>query len=101
MSQVVSKYIGETEKNLERILSDAQRSNAVLFFDEADALSGKRTNVKDAHGRFANTEISLLLTRLESYEGLAILATNSRHNLDQAFLRRLLRVVDFELTASD
>lgn len=71
MSQLVSKYIGETEKNLERILGNTQRGNAVLFFDEADALFGKRTDVKDAHDRFANTEISLLLTRLESFEGLA------------------------------
>ena len=102
MSQLVSKYIGETEKNLERILGNTQRGNAVLFFDEADALFGKRTDVKDAHDRFANTEISLLLTRLESYEGLAtILATNSRYNLYQAILRRLLRFVDFELTTSD
>jgi AAA+ superfamily predicted ATPase len=97
LSTVVSKYIGETEKNLERIFKDAESSNAILFFDEADALFGKRSEVRDAHDRFANIEISYLLQRMESYEGVTILATNLRANLDEAFTRRLHYVVDFPL----
>ncbi len=95
LSTVVSKYIGETEKNLERIFSEAQSSNAILFFDEADALFGKRSEVKDAHDRYANIEISYLLQRMESYDGVTILATNLRANLDEAFARRLQFAVDF------
>jgi AAA+ superfamily predicted ATPase len=95
LAQVVSKYIGETEKNLERVFSAAERTNAVLFFDEADALFGKRSEVRDAHDRYANIEIAYLLQRIERYEGLSILATNLRQNLDDAFLRRLHFVVDF------
>ena len=95
LSQVVSKYIGETEKNLGRIFDAAQSANAVLFFDEADALFGKRSEVKDAHDRYANIEVSYLLQRMEAYDGIAILCTNFRQNLDQAFARRLHMIVEF------
>lgn len=94
LSGVVSKWIGETEKNLRRVFDAAEAGGAVLFFDEADALFGKRTEVKDAHDRYANVEIAYLLQRMESYRGLSILATNLRANLDQAFLRRLRFVID-------
>jgi uncharacterized membrane protein len=97
LSTVVSKYIGETEKNLERIFSEAQSSNAILFFDEADALFGKRSEVKDAHDRYANIEVSYLLQRMEAYDGVTILATNLRTNLDDAFTRRLHFSIDFPL----
>jgi SpoVK/Ycf46/Vps4 family AAA+-type ATPase len=89
VSQVVSKYIGETEKNLAEIFSEAETSNAILFFDEADALFGKRSEVKDAHDRYANVEISYLLQKMEEYKGIVILATNLNQNIDDAFLRRL------------
>ncbi|SRR5579884_567151 len=89
LSAVVSKYIGETEKNLQRIFSGAERSDAILFFDEADALFGKRSEVKDAHDRYANIEINYLLQRLEEYEGIVILATNFAQNIDDAFSRRI------------
>ena len=95
LSTLVSKYIGETEKNLERIFHEAQSSNAILFFDEADAIFGKRSEVKDAHDRYANIEVSYLLQRMESYDGVTILATNLRANLDEAFTRRLQFAVDF------
>lgn len=95
LSSMVSKYIGETEKNLERIFSEAESSNAILFFDEADAIFGKRSEVKDAHDRYANIEVSYLLQRMEAYNGVTILATNLRANLDEAFTRRLNVVVDF------
>ncbi len=95
LSGVVSKYIGETEKNLERIFTEASNSNAILFFDEADALFGKRSEVKDAHDRYANIEVSYLLQRMELYEGVTILATNLRANLDEAFARRFFRTVEF------
>ena len=95
LSTVISKYIGETEKNLERIFNEAQSSNAILFFDEADAIFGKRSEVKDAHDRYANIEISYLLQRMEAYDGVTILATNLRANLDEAFTRRLQFAVDF------
>lgn len=95
LSCVVSKYIGETEKNLSRIFMEAQISNCILFFDEADALFGKRTEVKDSHDRYANIEISFLLQRIEEYEGIVILATNLMKNLDSAFVRRLNYVVEF------
>ena len=95
LAAVVSKYIGETEKNLERIFSAAEDANAVLFFDEADALFGKRSEVRDAHDRYANIEIAYLLQRMERYEGLVILATNLRQNMDDAFVRRLQFIVDF------
>ncbi|MBN1399976.1 MAG: ATP-binding protein [Anaerolineae bacterium] len=95
LSAVVSKYIGETEKNLERIFSEAQDSDAILFFDEADALFGKRSEVKDAHDRYANIEIAYLLQRTEEYNGLVILASNVKKNMDEAFVRRLHFTVDF------
>ncbi|HUS12538.1 MAG TPA: AAA family ATPase, partial [Pyrinomonadaceae bacterium] len=95
LSGVVSKYIGETEKNLDRIFTTAENANAILFFDEADALFGKRSEVRDSHDRYANIEISYLLQKMEQYEGVAILATNLRQNLDEAFLRRLQFVVEF------
>jgi hypothetical protein len=95
LSAVVSKYIGETEKNLRRLFDAAENGGAILFFDEADALFGKRSEVKDSHDRYANIEINYLLQRMESYRGLAILATNMKSALDQAFLRRLRFVVNF------
>ena len=95
LSTIVSKYIGETEKNLERIFMEAETSNAILFFDEADALFGKRSEVRDSHDRYANIEISYLLQRMEAYDGVTILATNLRANLDEAFTRRLQFAVDF------
>lgn len=94
LSAVVSKYIGETEKNLNRVFTEAEHSNAILFFDEADALLGKRSEVKDAHDRYANIEIAYLLQKMEEYEGLVILATNLKKNMDDAFVRRLQFVVD-------
>lgn len=97
LASVVSKYIGETEKNLEQIFRDADRGDAVLLFDEADALFGKRSEVRDAHDRYANVEIAYLLQRLESYDGLAILTTNLRGNLDEAFVRRLEFALEFPL----
>ncbi|MFI6449603.1 ATP-binding protein [Kitasatospora sp. NPDC050543] len=95
LSAVVSKYIGETEKNLRRLFDAAERGGAILFFDEADALFGRRSEVRDSHDRYANIEISYLLQRMESYRGLAILATNMKGALDQAFTRRLRFVLDF------
>jgi len=90
LSAVVSKYIGETEKNLRRLFDAADSADVILFFDEADALFGKRTEVKDAHDRYANLEISYLLERMERFKGLAVLATNRKKDLDEAFLRRLM-----------
>ena len=95
LSSVVSKYIGETEKNLRKLFDAAEDSGAILFFDEADALFGKRSEVKDSHDRYANIEINYLLQRMESYRGLAILATNLKSSLDKAFVRRLRFIVDF------
>jgi SpoVK/Ycf46/Vps4 family AAA+-type ATPase len=95
LSALVSKYIGETEKNLRRVFDAAEDGGAVLLFDEADALFGKRSEVKDSHDRYANIEISYLLQRMEAYRGLAILTTNLRDALDPAFLRRLRFVVSF------
>ncbi len=95
LSAVVSKYIGETEKNLSRIFQEAETSNAILFFDEADALFGKRSEVNDAHDRYANIETGYLLQRMEEYEGIVILATNIRKNMDEAFTRRIRYIVDF------
>lgn len=96
VSKVVSKWIGETEKNLGQVFDAAERTAAVLFFDEADALFGRRTEVSDAHDRYANLETAYLLSRLERFEGLAVLSTNLRQNIDNAFLRRLEFVVDFD-----
>ncbi|MEV7853164.1 ATP-binding protein [Streptomyces sp. NPDC088183] len=95
LATVIDKYVGETEKNLERIFSEAAGVNGVLLFDEADAIFGKRSDVKDAHDRYANVESAYLLQRMESFDGLAILATNLRANLDDAFTRRLDLVIDF------
>jgi AAA+ superfamily predicted ATPase len=95
LSRVVSKYIGDTEKNIDRVFNDAQRSGSAILIDEADALLGKRSEVKDAHDRYANIEVAYLLQRMEAYEGLAILTTNLRQNLDAAFVRRLRFIVDF------
>jgi AAA+ superfamily predicted ATPase len=95
LSRVVSKYIGDTEKNIDRVFEDARSSGAALLIDEADALFGKRSEVKDAHDRYANIEVAYLLQRMEAFEGLAILTTNLRQNLDSAFLRRLRFIIDF------
>jgi len=92
---MVSKYIGETEKNLRRVFDAAEAGGAILLFDEADALFGKRSEVKDSHDRYANIEVSYLLQRMEAYRGLAILTTNMKSALDKAFLRRLRFVVQF------
>jgi SpoVK/Ycf46/Vps4 family AAA+-type ATPase len=97
LAQVVDKYIGETEKNLERIFDAADASDTILFFDEADALFGRRTEVRDAHDRYANLEVAYLLERMERFKGLGILATNRRGDLDEAFLRRLRYIVDFPM----
>ncbi len=95
LSQIVSKYIGETEKNLTQIFDEARTSNAILFFDEADALFGKRTEVKDAHDRYANIEVGYLLQKMEEYEGIVILATNLMKNIDGAFSRRIRFTIEF------
>jgi SpoVK/Ycf46/Vps4 family AAA+-type ATPase len=95
LSAVVSKYIGETEKNLRRVFDAAEAGGAILLFDEADALFGKRSEVKDSHDRYANIEVGYLLQRMEAYHGLAILTTNLKNALDTAFLRRIRFVVQF------
>ncbi len=97
LSRMVSKYIGETEKNLAKIFDRAERKGWILFFDEADALFGKRTSVSDAHDRYANQEVSYLLQRIEDYDGLVILATNLKNNLDEAFMRRFQASVFFPM----
>jgi SpoVK/Ycf46/Vps4 family AAA+-type ATPase len=97
LSSMVSKYIGETEKNLSRLFAEAETSNAILFFDEADALFGKRSEVRDAHDRYANIEINYLLQKIEEYEGVVILATNLRKNMDEAFTRRIYSIIEFPL----
>jgi SpoVK/Ycf46/Vps4 family AAA+-type ATPase len=101
LSAVVSKYIGETEKNLRRLFDAAEDGGAILFFDEADALFGKRSEVKDSHDRYANIEINYLLQRMEAYRGLAILATNLKSALDAAFMRRLRFIVNFAFPGRD
>lgn len=95
LSQVVSKYIGETEKKLHQIFDEAQSSNSILFFDEADALFGKRSEVKDAHDRYANIEVGYLLQKMEEYDGIAILATNLQQNMDDAFTRRMRFIIEY------
>ncbi|MCG9972578.1 ATP-binding protein [Christiangramia crocea] len=95
LSTVVSKYIGETEKNLERLFTKARNRDWILFFDEADAIFGKRTGVKDAHDRFANQEVSYLLQRVEDFDGLVILSSNFKSNIDDAFLRRFNSIIKF------
>jgi len=101
LSQVVSKYIGQTEKNLRRVFDAAEEGGAILLFDEADALFGKRSEVRDSHDRYANIEVSYLLQRMESYRGLAILATNMKDALDTAFMRRIRFVVEFPFPDAD
>lgn len=101
LSTVVSKYIGETEKHLNLIFREATSSNAILFFDEADALFGKRSEVKDAHDRYANVEISYLLQKMEEYQGIVILATNFRKNIDDAFTRRIQYIVEFPFPTAE
>ena len=95
LSMIVSKYIGETEKNLELLFARAEDKGWILFFDEADALFGKRTNVRDAHDKYANQEVSYLLQRIEDYNGLIILATNMKNNIDDAFIRRFNAILKF------
>ena len=95
LSILVSKYIGETEKNINRIFHEAQTSNAIIFFDEADAIFGKRTEIKDAHDRYANVEVSYLLQKLEDHDEIVILASNLKHNIDDAFIRRMHFIVEF------
>ena len=97
LSQIVSKYIGETEKNLEKIFQKAENKNWILFFDEADALFGKRTSVSNAHDRYANQETSYLLQRIEDFNGLVILASNNKTNIDSAFLRRFNAIIHFPI----
>ncbi|MEU2158519.1 ATP-binding protein [Streptomyces sp. NPDC019396] len=101
LSSVVDKYVGETEKNLERIFTEADRTDAVLLFDEADSVFGKRSEVKDSHDRYANMESAYLLQRLESFDGIALLTTNLRANVDEAFTRRLDLVIDFPFPDAD
>lgn len=101
LSQVISKYIGETEKNLQRVFVAAEHNGAILLFDEADALFGKRSEVKDSHDRYANIEVSYLLQQMEAYRGLAILTTNRKNDLDSAFLRRIRFVVEFPFPTSE
>ena len=101
LSCVVSKYIGETEKNLSQIFEEAEQSNAVLFFDEADAIFGKRSEVKDSHDRYANIEINYLLQKMEEYEGIVILASNFQKNIDESFTRRLRFVIEFPFPEAD
>jgi hypothetical protein len=95
LSQIVSKYIGETEKNLRQLFAQAANANAILLFDEADALLGKRSAVKDAHDRYANTEVAYLLQKMEEYPGISILTTNLRQNIDEAFTRRMRFIIEF------
>jgi SpoVK/Ycf46/Vps4 family AAA+-type ATPase len=97
LAAVVSKYIGETEKNLDRAFEAARRANAILFIDEADALLGKRSEVKDAHDRHANVEIAYLLQKMEDHDGVVVVATNLASNIDDAFSRRMQFMVEFPL----
>lgn len=101
LSQVVSKYIGETEKNMEKVFSKAENKDWILFFDEADALFGKRSNVSSAHDKYANQEVSYLLQRVEDYPGLIILASNLKNNIDQAFIRRFNSIIHFPVPNAD
>jgi len=97
LSLIVSKYIGETEKNLAKVFDQAQHKGWILFFDEADALFGKRSETKDAHDRYANQQISFLLQRIETFDGIAILASNRRENIDEAFARRFESIIYFPM----
>jgi len=95
LADILSKYIGETEKNIDRVFAEARDRQWILFFDEADALFGKRTETKDSHDRYANAELNYLLERIEDHNGLVILATNMKSNIDDAFTRRFRYIVDF------
>jgi SpoVK/Ycf46/Vps4 family AAA+-type ATPase len=95
LAATISQYIGETEKHLGVVFGEAERAGAVLLFDEADALFGKRTDVKDSHDRYANLDTGALLARIEAYDGVVLLATNQKTNVDPAFARRLRRVIDY------
>ena len=95
LSKIASKYIGETEKNLRRVFAAAQARDSILFFDEADALFGKRSEVKDSHDRYANIEINYLLQQIEKYDGITIIAAKRKESIDQAFMRRLRFIVEF------
>ncbi len=101
LSMVISKYIGETEKNLSQLFDKAQNKDWILFFDEADSIFGKRTNVRDAHDKYANQEVSYLLQRIESYPGLTILASNFKTNIDEAFMRRFNSCIYFPLPKAE
>lgn len=101
LSRVVSKYIGETEKNLSRLFDRAEDKNWILFFDEADSLFGKRTDIRDAHDKYANQEVAYLLQRIEAYNGLVILATNQRGNIDDAFIRRFQAIIHFPVPGAE
>ncbi len=101
LSRVVSKYIGETEKNLSRLFDKAEHKNWILFFDEADSLFGKRTDIRDAHDKYANQEVAYLLQRIENYNGLVILATNQRSNIDDAFIRRFQTIIHFPIPRAE
>lgn len=96
LSKLISKYIGETEKNLSSLFERATNKNWILFFDEADALFGKRTDINDSHDRYANQEVSYLLSLMENYPGLIILASNFKGNIDEGFIRRLHAVIEFK-----
>ena len=100
LSLVFSKYIGETEKNLSKLFDRAENKDWILFFDEADALFGKRTGVRDAHDKYANQEVSYLLQRIESHAGLVILASNMKSNIDAAFTRRFNAIIEFEIPSA-
>jgi SpoVK/Ycf46/Vps4 family AAA+-type ATPase len=95
LASVMSKYIGETEKHIDAVFREAEQSGALLLLDEADALFGKRSEIRDSHDRYANIEVSYLLQRIERFDGLIILTTNARKNMDEAFVRRLRFVVEF------
>jgi SpoVK/Ycf46/Vps4 family AAA+-type ATPase len=99
-SQLVSNYAGETEKNLAAVFKEAEKTESVLFFDEADAVFGKRTGVRDSHDKYANMEAAYLIQRMEEYEGLVILATNRKNNIDDAFIRRFRALIHFGLPKS-
>src|SRR5690606_27695773 len=101
LASVTSKYIGETEKNLSQLFARAEHAEVVLIFDEADALFGKRTDVKDSNDRYANAQTNYLLQRIESFEGIAVLTSNSRARFDSAFARRLDAIIEFPLPAPD
>ena len=101
LSRIISKYIGETEKNLSRLFERAENKDWILFFDEADALFGKRTDIRDAHDKYANQEVAYLLQRIESYNGLVILASNQRANIDEAFVRRFQAIIHFPMPRAE